>query len=103
MSIMWAGLYCLWVYGLGLHYPAPFHGIISGQTGTVTIVLTSMLSFPKDFRADPRFRRCIAWMMVTILVLVALFVCHLGLCFAMQNVSEDFQWLVALLFPVIRE
>ena len=96
-------LHLIWTDIFGYYEPFPHRNAITGHISNAIFVTQAWYIIPKAMRMDPTFKnRCIAFLRhgfwaITVPVQLAL------VNLAMLKVSPDYQWMVALLFPVTKE
>ena len=114
---VWTGLATLWMHGFSLRYPAPFIGmpgrfcnnvnfitiVIDRFSGVLSAFFILSKSFPKTWDAEPDFRRQKRFLFAVFMATEGIHMAYFGLEVSFAHVPQDYQWILALLLPVMQE
>ena len=114
---VWTGLAMLWIHGFSLRYPAPFIGMPGRFCNTVIFIIITIdrfsgvlsaffilsHSFPKSWDAEPDFRRQKRFLFAVFMATEGIHMAYFGLEVSFAHIPQDYQWILALLLPVMQE
>ena len=100
---VWSAFYLLWVHVLGLRYPMPFIGLSGYLAAMVITFINIIFWFPKSWHSSGAFRRRRKFFIYVIIYTQVIFFTYFFLEWAFTVISPDYQWVLAISLPIIRE
>ena len=115
---VWTGLAMLWMHGLSLRYPAPFIGmpgrfcnnviftiiiVINRFSGVLSAFFILSRSFPKAWDKEPDFRRQKRFLFAVFMATEGIHMAYFALEVGFAHIPPSYQWILALLLPVMQE
>ena len=95
--------YAIWTYALHFRYPIPLNSYaVKGVQGIVVLVLLWFL-FPREWRKNNEFRKRLKYLILTMGVTVDISLVYIGLSKIFLALPTDYQWVIAIPLPLIRE
>ena len=101
--IFWSMLTLVWTTGLNQPYPVPLMGAINATAALLFQVLFVWMKFPSSWRCHPDFRKHRKWLLFGMLYIVFVSVQYWALSWAFFAIPIDYQWILAIVLPLIRE
>ena len=95
--------YVIWTKVLGFQYPIPLNGYIAGFVILVTLFVTLWYQFPSEWRKNVSFRKRLRYVIVAVSCNQALVFEYGILTKLLLSMPTDYQWIIALFLPLIRE
>jgi len=95
----WVALRMFWIGPLNLQYPMPWIGGLAGGAGFLAMSIYQMLVFPSTLQS----KQSKAWLLLTYVFYLFTAFAYWFAMPAFIYFPADWQWVVALLFPLIRE
>ena len=95
--------YLIWTYMFNYQYPIPWNGFLVSFVFFPTLLISIWFRFPKSWRKEETFRRRLKWMILSMIFNQALTLEYQMLTNLLKGVPSDYQWIVALFLPIIRE
>ena len=102
-AITWCVFTMIWIHVMGLRYPIPFGGTICQLVGLALMVVSLWFQMPKAWRMVVSFKSRAKWVIVFHLTVVSIALFYKVLWIIMANLPEDYQPVMAVLIPLIRE
>ena len=103
IPIVWSAWYLLWVHVLGLRYPMPFIGLSGYLAAMVITFINIIFWFPKSWHSSGAFRRRRKFFIYVIIYTQVIIFTYFLLEWAFTIISPDYQWVLAISLPIIRE
>ena len=101
--ILFPSGYMIWTRLCGLQYPIPFIGYIGYFAITFTCLSCCWFQFPKPWRRNQLFRKRLKWTLFSILMMNLLLAVYLGLTAALVSMPKNYQWIIAIIFPFVKQ
>ena len=115
-GLMWTCLAMAWIHGLTLRYPAPFIGMPGKMSGTLAAFYLLTHSFPKSWNKEAAFRceaalgdrqestsrRQKRYLFAVFMATEGIHMAYFALELSFVWVPPSYQWLLALLLPVMQ-
>ena len=102
-SIGYAIIYIIWIYSFKFEHPVPLIGLLIYINSIITFHVTIWYLFPSEWRQKPWFRKRLKFAILT-QIYCNLLPVQYGM---IQNIfiafSGDYQWVVAIFLPLVRE
>ena len=95
--------FIIWTEVLGFQYPIPLNGYIAGCVILVTLFFTLWHQFPSEWRKNVSFRTRLRSAIIAVSCNQALVFEYGILTKLLLSVPNDYQWIIALFLPFIRE
>ena len=101
--LTWTALALLWIHGLSLRYPAPFIGMPGRFSGIMVAFFVLVHTFPEAWKKEEEFRRQKRFLLGVFLATEVMHMGYFGMELGFAWVPASYQWLLALLLPVMQE
>ena len=95
--------YIIWSKILHFHYPIPMNGYLVSFVVFPSLLVTLWYQFPWDWRKNESFRKRLKFFFLAMIFSQTLTFEYAFLTKLLQTVSTDYQWIVAIFLPLIRE
>ena len=93
----------IWVYVIKLRHPIPLGGIINQMLGLFTMIISLWFQMPNSWRKVESFKKHAKWVMVFHFVGMAISASYWVLWTIMDKIPEEYQPIMAVVFPLFRE
>ena len=107
VSIVTWGLFCtlyiLWTYFLHYQWPLPFICVVYGYPAIFVLYFTLWHILPYEWRKDDAFKRRLKYFMLATGFYQGIALQYQIIAKLFSIVSEDYQWIVAVILPISRE
>ena len=102
-GLMYAVVYLVWTKVLYYHYPMPFVCLTSFFITCVTWIISFWYRFPSTWREELKFKKRLKIALATIYLSCIVVFEYYGVNILLFELYGDYQWVVALFLPLIRE
>merc|ERR1712020_280360 len=84
-------------------YPMPFQGMLVAIGTLVTVYIHLWFQFPTALRKNENFRERMKYTFKSLLISATILIQYQLIVVLFLKISQQFQWMLALLLPVVRE
>jgi hypothetical protein len=102
-AILYPTGYIIWTQTLEYPYPIPWTGAIYGYSILAIIWTMIWLRFPTGWRKNAEFRKRFKSFLVSIIFIHSIYVHYRIITKALLTLQNQYQWVIAILLPFIRE
>ena len=95
--------YLIWTVYLQYPYPFPFNGYVIAATLMVAFYVTLWFRFPLEWRNDEAFRNRLLYFLIAITLNQAVLFEYAGITIILLTIPDEYQWVVVVFFPLLRE
>ena len=95
--------YVVWALVLGFNHPIPFNFFMCGTFSFCCLLSLLWFHFPKTYRVDLTFKKKFRYYMLVQLLTLSYAWFHVALGLVFGAISHSYQWILALVLPLIRE
>lgn len=101
---LWATLgYVIWVTILKLNHPIPFNFFMCGTLSFCSLLALLWFHIPKTYRSDLNFKKKFRYYILVQVTTCSYAWFHVALGLLFGAVSHTYQWILAVILPLIRE
>ena len=103
MMAFWCLLYIVWTIFLQLPYPVPLVGIPNANVGVSVVIAVLWFKIPLAWRKNAEYQKRARYMVLAHLFLLFLLLEYSFLGWVFYVIPIDFQWIMSIVLPVVRE
>ena len=96
-------LYLSWVHLLHYQFPVPLTGYMYLLCSIITVLLALWYRFPREWRNNDRFVKRLRYFMIVFFLGQLVYLEYAILTKLLLTLPKDYQWILALFLPFIRE